>query len=906
MLHDQISQDVDARLVDDLERFHKDLTFIRDTLEKLADRGTLRDTLTSLDDGEAIAKCKNMIDQCFMRFHVYTAIALRMDIAQLSNKFNRAQRQTNPATTIIATNSTFNNIHGNQYNDNRYNDNRYFTQSDSTGSSHPLSRPAAPDIFFGRDDVVSDISCHLLQDTHSNVAILGGGGMGKTSVGLHVLHHPDLVIHFDSRRYFISCEAITTANALVLSILQHIHIPFASNENLADILAHAVISLPRTLLILDNFETPWDGKLTRPEITDVLTTIAKSNTISMIITMRGMIPPPAIAWTLKVPLSVLDPSAAHHLFLTINPMEDISKSEQEVLDSLLQDLDYVPLAITLLAAVGQGFSLTTLKRMWLEERTKLLETRRSRLESVEISTNLSLTTLDITETPQAVQLLGILSLLPDGLLDWESRLSYIAPSLENVFYLVRLLIRTALVQLDRNRLRVLSPIRHFVLSHHAPCSVHVEKLEEYFWDLIYRYAETPFGLDFQGAKEALTPDIGNITALILHAFGTHPSIRNVDAALSMSTFLYRTIPSTHLLDEAKIVLTQIDSPRQKARCLQSLGDTLRMQLKNEEAWKVLTEGRKEFAEIRDSLGVAQCSKSLGKILCMQLKYKEAWTVLTEARKEFFEAEDRLGAAECSQSLGDILRMQSKYEEGSRVLTEASKEFVEIGDRRGAAKCLQSLGDILRMQSKYEEGSKVLTEARKEFVETGDRRGAAECLQSLGDILRMQSKYEEGSKVITEARKESVEIEDHFGAAQCSKSLGNTLRMQLKYEEGLKVLMKARKECFEIGDRLGATQCSQSLGDILRLQSKHKEGSKVLSEARKEYVEIGDRRGAAQCLQSIGNILRTQSKYEEGSKVLKEARNEFVEIGDRRGAAHACKAWGTSFICSQNTRKGRKS
>ena len=142
-------------------------------------------------------------------------------------------------------------------------------------------------------------------------------------------------------------------------ILQHICIPFTSNNNLIEILAQAVVSLPHTLLILDNFETPWDDMSTRPEISDVLRIITKSKNVSMIITICGMTPPPAIMWTFRKPLSVLDPSAAHRLFLTINPMEDISKSEEEVLDLLLRDLDYVPLAITLLAAVGQDFSLTT-------------------------------------------------------------------------------------------------------------------------------------------------------------------------------------------------------------------------------------------------------------------------------------------------------------------------------------------------------------------------------------------------------------------------------------------------------------------------------------------------------------------------------------------------------------------
>jgi len=59
--------------------------------------------------------------------------------------------------------------------------------------NHPLlpppSQPSAPEIFFGRNEYVSDMANVLASEDNIRLAILGGGGMGKTSTALHILHH---------------------------------------------------------------------------------------------------------------------------------------------------------------------------------------------------------------------------------------------------------------------------------------------------------------------------------------------------------------------------------------------------------------------------------------------------------------------------------------------------------------------------------------------------------------------------------------------------------------------------------------------------------------------------------------------------------------------------------------------
>lgn len=679
--------------------------------------------------------------------------------------------------------------------------------------------------------------------------------MGKTSVAQHVLHHRDVVALFDSRRYFIRCDAITTADTLARSIMQHLHISFLSKDNPIDALTRALVSAPQTLLVLDNFETPWDGEATRSEIKNVLAILGNSKTASLIITMRGAHPPEAIAWTLRVPLSVLDPSAACRVFLTINPVKDIGNSDKEVLDSLLRDLEYIPLAITLLATVGQGFPLKTLHKMWSEERTSLLAVRNSKLESLDVSIHFSLTTFYISETPKTVQLLGVLCLLPDGLSDWQKKLTSIAPSLENASRLARLLVSAALVQLEGDRLRVLSPIRHYILRNHPADDLYVEETKNYFWDLISHHTEASFNLPphFLDSQKILNPELGNINSIIHYAFRTRPSPESIDAALSMSTFYYFTAPSIHLLEEAKVILLQIKSPQRSARCSQILGNVLGMRAKYEEAYTELAEATRIYKEIGEHQDAADSLRGQGEILRMQSKYEQASTILSEARKLSIEIGHSLGAARCSRSLGDILRMQSQYPEALVVLTEAKEEFVAIEDPLGSAQCSLRLGNVLRMQSKYDEAWKTISNARREFKKIGNPPGVNQCLQSLGDTLRMQSKYEKAWAFLTKARKESIESGERLCALQCLKSLGDILLLQYKYEDAVVTLTKAKGESVEIGSRLEEANCLRSLGMLYLIQKRNSDAMGSLTEARDVFLSIGHSIDAAWCASKLEKI-----------------------------------------------------
>ncbi|KZP29403.1 TPR-like protein [Athelia psychrophila] len=815
--------DIDGRLKDDIKRLQESLQEVQTILQnQVGRRGRLVRALNSARDADKIAECKEIINRQFVAFGTYSLISVRMGIAGLQRT-----------------------IDGQKTGD-----------CDADGRSvkglGPMpSQPVPPEHFFGRYKLVSMLANLFIGNDQCRIAILGAGGLGKTSIALHLIHQDVLVQRYNGRQFFVGCDGVTSADGLASLILQILGgASSALGENAVNAL-HAALSgsLP-TLFLLDNFESIWDAQGDHNAVRELLKKIASVKSVSLIITMRATDPPTEIRWTWSETIPALSPTSAKDTFLAIHgQLPSGSNSDNEVLCELLKELDYVPLAIHLLAQVSRGFEPTFMLKRWRQRKTQMLRLETGaraldRLESVDVSISLSMESLHANRNPEAIQLLGMLCLLPDGLLRWQERLEVIEKTFGTATSDLLLLRKFALIYTAGDKLGVLSPIRHFVLQHYPPDSQHVQCMYDIIWELVHTYAMVGFGPEFSGAVDALSPEMGNIGNLIDHAVANDPGETIVDIAIEASWHLYRTHPSHQLLKKVSTLVPSLHAKTQ-ARY-----------------WRVS-----------------------GILLYKQSNYVEAASTFKRAQGLFLKSEDRLGAAQCSRSLGDTLIMQDKHSEAAVILTDARVQLIESRDRLGATQCLRSLGNILKTQRKYSEATTVLTDTRAQFIEIGDRLGAAQCSQSLGNIFRMQSNYSEATDILADARAQFIQIGDRLGAAQCSQSLGNVLRMQNNCSEATAVLTDTRAQFVEIGDRLGAAQCSLSLGDILNDQSNYPEATAALTDARSQLLEIGDRVSGAECSASLGHILLRQRNYTEAENVLRHARDQFIDIGRDEWTMH---------------------
>ena len=129
--------------------------------------------------------------------------------------------------------------------------------------------PLKPEIFHGRDDLIEGIAQLLLQEETSRVCILGPGGMGKTSVSLAVVELPLIKKRFSGKNVvWVPCIEATSATLLLEILSIQLQVPEDKQVTLEKIISELdTLKQPR-LIVVDNFETPWNGN--QKQVGDIL------------------------------------------------------------------------------------------------------------------------------------------------------------------------------------------------------------------------------------------------------------------------------------------------------------------------------------------------------------------------------------------------------------------------------------------------------------------------------------------------------------------------------------------------------------------------------------------------------------------------------------------------------------
>jgi hypothetical protein len=139
--------------------------------------------------------------------------------------------------------------------------------------------PSQPKIFHGRESELKDI-VETLHMQPARIAILGAGGMGKTTLAKAVLHHPEVVSNFE-QQFFVACDSATTA--LALAALIGLHAGLKPGKDLTKPVARYFANSPPSLLILDNFETVWEPVNSRGAVEGFLSILADVPHLALIV-----------------------------------------------------------------------------------------------------------------------------------------------------------------------------------------------------------------------------------------------------------------------------------------------------------------------------------------------------------------------------------------------------------------------------------------------------------------------------------------------------------------------------------------------------------------------------------------------------------------------------------------------
>ncbi|KAJ7734093.1 hypothetical protein B0H16DRAFT_1578243 [Mycena metata] len=257
--------------------------------------------------------------------------------------------------------------------------NRVFSTAQSSVNSISML-PSEPKIFHGRETELSDILALFRQGT-PRIAILGAGGMGKTSLARAVLHSTEITDKYQQQRFF--------ATKIELAATIGAHLGLKPGKDLTLPVINHLSSSPPTLLVLDNLETL---------IEEFLSLLTGVEHLALLITMRGVERPAKIQWTRPfIPaLKPLSQEAARQMFI------DVADETHDLIqmDQILLLANNIPLAIDLLAHAVESDGCATVLARWEEEKTSVISKGNDRKSNLDLSISLSLSSPPI---------------LPDGL-----------------------------------------------------------------------------------------------------------------------------------------------------------------------------------------------------------------------------------------------------------------------------------------------------------------------------------------------------------------------------------------------------------------------------------------------------------------------------------------------------------
>ncbi|KAJ6480915.1 P-loop containing nucleoside triphosphate hydrolase protein, partial [Mycena sanguinolenta] len=355
--------------------------------------------------------------------------------------------------------------------------------------------PSKPKIFYGRETELNDIMKILLDQPAPRIAILGGGGMGKTSLARAALHHPDTPTKFE-QRFFVSAEPATSS--IELAALIGLHIGLNPGKDLTKAVVQYFSERPPCLLILDNLETVWEPLQSRGVLEEFLSLLTDVKHLGLMITMRGTTRPAKVQWThpFLLPLQPLSDNAAQQTFMDVTdgsyPIEDFSQ--------LLSFTDNMPLAVDILAHLVDYEGLENVLTRWKTEKTSMLSVGYDRKSNLDASIHLSLSSSQITSDSK--ELLSLLSILPNGLSDAE--LVQTKLPISNVLSCKAALLATSLAYQNSNkRLMVLMPVREHIQQFLPPSPALVHSLCKHFYKLLELYEKCN--------GEQMHPVVGQIT-----------------------------------------------------------------------------------------------------------------------------------------------------------------------------------------------------------------------------------------------------------------------------------------------------------------------------------------------------------------------------------------------------------
>ena len=702
-----------------------------------------------------------------------------------------------------------------------------------------------PQIFFGRDAELAQIVQMITTNIGSRparIAILGPGGYGKTTLAYAVLTVDVIREHFGDARYFVPCESVTSSGALLTELGKTLGLVNSGSDALWSRI-HATLTSTDTIICFDNFESPWDQHVeTKHSVEKLLSQVTELHRVTVLITMRGAERPARTQWTqpfLK-PLETLDHGAAKEIWQAIAGNYD-SFSEK-----LVEAVDYVPLAIDLLSHLSQVMPPALLWKQWLSKQTKAIQTgQEHRLSNLEYSIQLSINSGRMQANLSAKNLLGVLSVLPDGLHSKHlNKFDDILVDLD-ITSCLQTLLQCSLIKLNEEKYQPHPIVQHFCLNQGMLLPKHKAVIENFYITL----AHSDYNKVSSEAYGEMVLEVNNTKATLLRLLNSNYEDEStlVNASVEFTNFC------SNIGDHSDKVMSQAVEFVQKQS------------------------GERKL--------LIKSFKQLGGIYLQTSHFEEAKKNLQEAERLCLldpDAHTQL-YGHILENIGDIYRLENALNNAEACYQKALRIWKDENDIFMQGVLYSNLGKLYRRLSKPDEAITLYQSAIQCHESVNAPLSQGENYRGLGWVYIVQSKFLEAEDAVQKAVKFHLATKSSIHQGNDYVLLGEVYLRLNRPEDAIAACQRAL-ECHKLASStLGQGNSHSLLGQIYLSQGKLNEAESSFKEALEFHTMASNALGQHGDYFLLGRLYKhreqlhnAKAMFEKAIHFAKKAKNCVLE------------------------------
>jgi len=622
---------------------------------------------------------------------------------------------------------------------------------------------------FGRDELIKKIVG--LAENLTPIALIGAGGIGKTSIALALLHNDHIMKQFGENCRFIRCDKFPSTLPHFLRRLSHVIGAGVENpEDLAPL--RPFLSSREMLIVLDNAESILDPKGTNgQEIYPVVEELSRIKTICLCITSRITTVPRLC----KRPIiSTLSVEAACDIFYSIYD----NGSQSEVISNLLKRLDFHALSITLLATTASHnmWDHNRLVKEWDKHHTQVLQTDHN--ESLATTIELSLTSPMFCELgPNACDLLGVIAFFPQGV--DENNLGWLFPTISNIQTIIDKFCVLSLTYRSDCFITMLAPLRDHLSPKTPKSSLLLCTVKKCYFSRLSIHVE-PDMPGFEEAKWIMSEDV-NVEHLLDAFTSTDASSDDVwDACTSFMRHLYWYKPQLVILGPKLKGLP--DNHPSKPKGLFQLSRLFHRVGNFAEQKQLLVQILELQRRQGNTFQVAVTLEGLARVNQLLGFFTEAIPQAEESLGIFEQLNHTLGQVDSSQQLAELL-CQANQLDAAEEAASRSINLLDKGEEFRISKGHIVLGRIFRSRGEIE---KAINHFETALRMSSPNWGSEQfwILYALAGLFFGQSRFEDAHVYIERAK---------LHAVNDTYSLGRAMEQQAKFWYKEHQLGEAKKE-----------------------------------------------------------------------------------------------------------------